>query len=202
MQDRLTNINQGVVTQAVNDNLIETYAARYVTPKTDSEAIETLILVFKDILGDGSISNDVKDGIGEYFRILANRNLPAFEWLLEAFHVASKKEDHKRNFPYVVGMVRYWMKFGFGHIPAQEEEEVISYFEEVTGVGVTPRSRMLIQNLMATYGSIKVTIMISDLNVNKDISVLMAQLLKEYLDNKYPKKTKQHIAAGEQERSG
>jgi len=191
-----TSMDQDVVTQAVNDNLIETYAARYVTPRTGSEAIESLATVFKDILGDGIVSNDVRDGIGEYFRILSNRNLPAYEWLLEAFHVASKKEDHKRNFPYVVGMIRYWMKFGFGHIPAQEEEEVINHFEEVTGAMVTPRSRMLIQNLMGTYGAIKVTIMISNLSINKDISMLMAQLLKESMDSKYPKKGKQQVTTG------
>lgn len=177
-----------VVTQAVNDCLIQTYASKYETPKNDREAIESLIQVFKGILGNGGISSDVKDGIGEYFRILSNRHLPAFEWLLEAFHVASKKEDQKRNFPYVVGMIRYWMKYGFGHIPSQEEEEVVGFFEDTTGTEVTPKTRMLIQNLMGTYGSIKVAIMIANLSGNQDLSMLMAKLLKESMETKYPNK--------------
>jgi len=176
--------NSRPVTNAVADNLSETYAARYAKPKTDAEAIDKLVRIFKNLMGECPV--EVKNGIGEYYRILANRQLPAFEWMAEAFHVASKKEEQKRNFRYVVGMLRSWMKFGFGHIPSQEEEEVVNYFEEVTGTRVTPQARLLIQYLMGTYGAIKVTQMIGKLEKECDVSMLMAQILKSYLENKYP----------------
>ncbi|MGG1263794.1 hypothetical protein [Brevibacillus laterosporus] len=174
-------------TQEVSDNLKDTYAARYATPKNNSEAINILSSVFAEILGNGSISFEIRDGIGEYYRILSNRELPAFEWMMEAFHVASKKDNSKRNFPYVVGMLRVWMKYGFGHVPSQEEEDIVTYFEEITSTEVTPKARLLIQNLMGTYGGIKVTIMIGQLNNNKDLSMIMAEILKNSMDEKYSK---------------
>lgn len=177
-------IKDNSVSDSVADNLMQTYSARYVKPDNDAEAIVRLGDIFKDLMGH--ISIEIRDGIGEYYRILSNRGLPAYEWLLEAFHVASKKEDHKRNFPYVVGMIRCWMKYGFGHIPSQEEEEVVSYFEEVTGTEVTPQARLVIQYLMGTYGAIKVTRMIGSLERDRDLSYLMVQVLKHSLEEKFP----------------
>lgn len=174
------------LTEAVRDNLTESYALRYKKPSDDAAAILELVHTFNKLMGYSTA--DVKDGIGEYFRLLSNRQLPAFEWILEAIHVASKKDDHKRNFPYVVGMIRSWMKYGFGHIPSQEEEEVVSYFEEVTGVEVLPQTRLVIQNLMGVYGAIKVTRMIAHLERNHDISMLMAHVLKSSLEEKFPDK--------------
>jgi hypothetical protein len=170
----------------VAEILVDTYAIRYVKPSTDLSAIHNLADTFKALMGH--CTTEIQDGIGEYYRILTNRELPAFEWLLEAFHVASKKDDRKRNFPYVVGMIRCWMKYGFGHIPSQEEDEVISYFEEVTGTEVTPQTRLLIQNLMGTYGAIKVTRMVGGLERGRDISFLMAYVLKGSLEEKFPVK--------------
>lgn len=181
---KVSTVESSPVTEAVADNLTETYSSRYVKPSSDAAAIAELARIFQDLMGECSV--EVKDGIGEYYRILTNRQLPAFEWMLEAFHVASKKEDHKRNFRYVIGMIRQWMKYGFGHIPSQEEEEVVGYFEEVTGTEVTPQARLVLQNLMGTYGAIKVTMMIGRLEKESDMSMLMAQILKDTLEERYP----------------
>lgn len=172
------------VMEKVKDNLTSTYASRYVKPSEDAAAITELGTVFEKLMG--YCTAEVRDGIGEYYRILKNRNLPAFEWILEAFHVTSKKEEHKRNFPYVVGMLRSWMKYGFGHIPSQEEDEVVSYFEEVVGEGVSPQTRLVLQHLMGTYGAIKVTRMIGKMERDCDLSLIMAQALKESLEAKFP----------------
>lgn len=170
--------------ESVSANLVEVYAGRYVKPDNDVAAITSLGTAFKDLMGYCTV--EVRDGIGEYYRILSNRQLPAFEWILEAFHVASKKDDHKRNFPYIVGMLRQWMKYGFGHIPSQEEEEVVSYFEEVTGSPVSPQTRLILQNLMGNYGAIKVTRMVGGLERDHDLSFLIAQVLKGSLEEKFP----------------
>lgn len=181
--DKLTDLfgKDAPVSEPVADNLIQTYATRYEKPSDDSEAIAQLGDIFNDLMG--YVSDDVREGIGEYYRILSNRSLPAFEWILEAMHVASKKGDQKRNFPYVVGMIRRWMKYGFGYIPSQEEEEVVDYFEEVTGMEVTTKARTVIQHLMGTYGAIKVTRMIGSLS--KDRDYYMACILKQLLEEKY-----------------
>lgn len=178
------SINENPINEPVVQNLTEVYEKRYVKPSSDVSAIAALGDIFRDLIGECTI--EVRDGIGEYYRILMNRGLPAFEWLLEAFHVASKKDDQKRNFRYVVGMVRQWMKFGFGHIPSEEEQEVITYFEEVTGSEVTAQTRLLLQNLMGNYGAIKVTRMIGSLERDHDFSLLIASVLKNTMEDKFP----------------
>lgn len=183
-QVQTTEAAANPVTDEVRENLVATYSTRYKKPTGDVAAINSLGDIFKTLMGFCSV--EIRDGIGEYYRILANRGLPSYEWILEAMHVASKKDDNKRNFPYVVGMLRMWMKFGFGHIPSQEEEEVVNYFEEVTGTEVTPQTRLLLQNLMGTYGAIKVTRMIGSLERDRDLSYLMAQVLKGTLEEKFP----------------
>lgn len=171
------------VTDAVTDNLTATYANRYTKPASDEEAIEELARIFQTLMGE--CPDEVKDGIGEYYRILTNRHLPAFEWMAEAFHVVSKKEEQKRNFRYVVGMLRSWMKYGFGYIPSQEEAELVSYFEEVTGTETSTQARLMLQHLMGVYGVIKVTRMIGYLEKEADHSYIMAQALKTLLEEKF-----------------
>jgi hypothetical protein len=189
------SIKDTPVTESVVGNLTETYASRYIKPDSDAAAIAALGDIFRDLMGHVTV--EIRDGIGEYYRILSNRGLPAYEWLLEAFHVASKKEDHKRNFPYVVGMIRCWMKYGFGHIPSQEEEEVVSYFEEVIGKEVTPQARLIIQHLMGVYGAIKVTRMIGYLERDQDRSILMAQALRHLLEEKFPDVKEKSLNVGQ-----
>lgn len=168
-------------------SLREYYAKKYGTPKNDEEALEILNDVYKELI-QSNFTLEEKEGISEYYRIISGRNLPAFEWLLEAFHVVSKKNSDKRNFGYIVGMIRTWLKYGFGHIPNSEEAEVIDYFEEISGVPITLEARLIIENLMGRFGAIAVTRMIGSLKDNADISVLMAKLLKELIEVRYDDK--------------
>lgn len=169
-------------------SLKEYYEERYGKPSGDKETLEMLCNVFKDLMQYNFITNEVREGISEYYRLIQNRGLPAYEWMLEAFHVVSKKVSEKRNFPYVIGILRGWLKFGFGHIPSQEEEEIVDYFQEVTGTEVSSDTRQILQNLMGRYGVVRMTRVISSLPKEKeslDLSKIMAELLSELLENKY-----------------
>lgn len=170
-----------------NDQIIsmtQYYTNKYGTPTDDNDAIYKLVTIYKDLFGDIP-TQEVKDGIAEYFRIISNRELPAYLWILESLHVTSKKDKSKRNFPYCVGMLRTWMKYGFGHIPNQEEDELVAYFQEITGFDVSYKARQVIQTLMGKYGLIKVTRMIGDLKDGTDKSLLMVLQLQTLMDGKY-----------------
>ncbi|WP_027417064.1 hypothetical protein [Aneurinibacillus terranovensis] len=176
------------------------YIRRYGKPANDNEAIELLADIFKELMDSQTVTMEIKDGIADYYHILLNRDVPAFEWMVEAFHVTSKKDSHKRNFPYVCGMLRQWLKHGYGHIPSQEEEDIINYFEEVSGEETTMEARWLIKKYMATYGAIKVTRMIGSLHKSNDVSYIMALVLGELLQIKFgdtmPNKTSSTGATG------
>lgn len=169
-------------------SLKEYYEERYGKPNGDRETLDVLYDIFKELMHYNFVTAEVKEGISEYYRLIQNRGLPAYEWILEAFHVVSKKSVEKRNFPYVIGMLRGWLKFGFGHIPSQEEEEIVDYFQEVTGTEVSSDTRQLLQNMMGRYGVLKMTRMISSLPKEKDnldLSKVMAEKLSELLASKY-----------------
>lgn len=175
------------MTDAQITNMEEYYAKRYGVPENDKDAIEKLYNIYADLFKD-TPNSDIKEGIAEYYRILINRDLPAYTWLLEALHITSKKSTDKRNFSYIVGMLRTWMKHGFGYIPNQEEEEIVEYFEQVTGHEVTPKSRKLLQNLMGRFGCVKVTIMINKLKNNEDMSLLFMLKLRELCEENLEEK--------------
>lgn len=160
------------------------YTNRYGTPSNDNDAIEKLIQIYKDLFHE-TPSTEVQEGIGEYYRIISGRDLPAYSWLLESLHVTSKKDKGKRNFPYAVGMLRTWLKYGFGHIPNQEEDELIEYFTEVTGYECSLKARRVLQTLMGKYGLIKVTKMINELKNDGDMSLIMMLKLSSIMDDKY-----------------
>lgn len=160
------------------------YAEMYGNPTSDSDAINKLADIYEDLF-DEVPTQEVKEGIAEYYRILINRGLPAYLWILEGLHVTSKKEKSKRNFPYVVGMLRTWMKYGFGHIPNQEEEELIEYFKEVTGFEVSLKARRVMQSLMGRFGLVKVTRMINELKNDTDMSLILMLQLQTMMEDKF-----------------
>lgn len=107
-----------------------------------------------------NITKEEQDAIGEYYRMLENRGLPAYHWMSEIFSIISKKEKSKKNIRYAIGMIRAWSKFGFGHIPSQEEKDLVEYFEEITGMEATPEIIAKIKKSLGEYGIVKVTRMI------------------------------------------
>lgn len=172
------------MTEAQVIEINQYYEKRYGTPKNDQEALDTLARVYQELFKEDP-PQEIKDGIAEYYRLLQCRGLPAYSWILEALHVTSKKEDGKRNFSYAVGMLRMWMRYGFGHIPNQEEDDVVDYFEEVTGQEVTIQARRVIQQLLGEYGCIKTTKAIAELHHKEDLSLILALHLKSLLDDIY-----------------
>lgn len=186
--DMETENNLVKVQKHTQSTLIEHYSEKYGKPKTDEDSIRQLCIIYRDLMNVVVLSKDVSDGIGEYFRVINHRGLPAFEWILEAIHVTSKKSQEKRNFKYIVGMLRQWLKYGFGHIPNAEETEIMEYFEETVGANISTEARGIIENLMGTYGAIKVTRMIGSLETGDiDVSLVKANSLKELMQTKYSK---------------
>ncbi|MGG3801230.1 hypothetical protein [Metabacillus fastidiosus] len=70
-------------------------------------------------------------------------------------------------------MLKNWIKYGFGHMPNQEEDEIVTYFEEVTGFEITYKARRVLQTLIGKYGVIKVTRMINELKADTDKSLIL-----------------------------
>jgi len=172
-----------LINNRTKDNLIMYYAAKYNKPENDAEAVTVLVTSFGANVG--RVTNDVREGIAEYYRVLLNRSLPAFEWIMEAIHVASKKESNKRNLPYIIGMIRTWMQYGFGHIPSGDEEEIMGFFSEITGLPVTMQSRSIVQELIGKYGAVKAMRVLGGMQGKVDVSALFASALKEAMEEKY-----------------
>jgi hypothetical protein len=171
--------------QKTTQTLEEYYYEKYGTPKSDLEAVRLLSTAYEELIG--GITPEISEGIAEYYRIIAHRGFPPFHWIIESFHVVSKKEPSKRNFKYVVGMLRSWMRNGFGHIPTQEEDDVVSFMQEIIGCELTYEARQVIQSLLGTYGATKIAYMIHELK-NVDYSYYMALSLKDILIEKFGEK--------------
>jgi hypothetical protein len=163
-------------------SLQQHYFDKYGAPTNDLEATALLNTIYSELISP--LTPEVAEGIAEYYRIISTRGLPAFHWLVESFHMVSKKARSKQTFPYVVGMLRSWMKFGFGHVPNSEETDVVSFLEEVTEVEVSVNARRVIQNLLGTFGAIKCAICIPELK-GMDFSYYVALSLKDVLEKKY-----------------
>lgn len=166
------------------NSMTKHYHEKYGTPTDDRDAIYKLTTIYKELFEEVP-AQDIKDGIAEYYRILENRELPAYLWIVECLHITSKKDKSKRTFRYCVGMLRSWMKYGFGHIPNQEEDELAEYFEEVTGFDMDYRARRILQTMMGKYGLVKVTRMISDLKDEPNKSLIMMLQLQMMMTDKY-----------------
>lgn len=165
------------------------YKEKYGQPRTDNEAINKLLQVYKDLF-DVVPNKEVKEGLAEYYRILQNRDLPAYLWILESLHVTSKKGEDKRNFSYCVGILRQWMKYGFGHIPNQVEDELADYFSELFGTELEGEGRLILQNLMGSYSVVKVTKEIGTIpNLTQSE---MACAVMKYLQSRMKRKYGEH----------
>lgn len=162
------------------------YANVYGTPKDDEDALKTIREIFKEKMGYSFLKMDDQEALGEYYRMVLGRGLPAYEWVLEAIHVAGKKDPEKKNIRYVIGIIRDWLKNGFGHMPTDEETHIFEYFGEHTTHQPSDQAAAIIRRLMGTYGSVRVTRMIGQLTtVEADMSKLLAMDLEERLSNKY-----------------
>lgn len=167
-----------------NLTMSQHYINKYGEPKDNYDATYLLVSVYEELLEE-TATQEVRDGIAQYYKMLSNRELPAYEWILECLAITSKKEKSKRNFAYCVGMLRSWMTYGFGHIPNQEEDELVDYFQEVTGFAVNYKSRRILQSLMGKYGVIKITKMIGALKDDEEKSLVMMLHLQALMEKKF-----------------
>ena len=157
----------------------------YGIPKTDNEAITALYKMYQDLYGENVLTTVIEQGIEEQYFLIKSRGLPAYSWMAQAFHIVSKKSGEKRTFRYIVGMLRQWLKWGYGHLPSDEEEEIIDYFEEVTNESVNMESRDIIKKLMGQYGAIKVTRSIGDFKCGETKTKFFAMILEQIMKEKY-----------------
>jgi hypothetical protein len=166
------------------DSLKEHYDTLYgEEPLTDKEVIERLDNVFHKVMHSANLS-DLKQRIAEQYRWLKSQGVPAYYWMLEAFHVTSKKKYGKRTFNYAVGMLRNWLRYGFGYMPTQEENELVEYLEEMIDMELSYESKRLLKQYMSHFGTIKVTRMIGTIS-KKDISYAVTLLLGDLLQQKF-----------------
>lgn len=167
------------------DSLPSYLEEKYGVPANDEEAVYFLQEIFKEQLKKSFLTMSDKEGLEEQYNLLMSRNLPAFKWIAEAIHIVSKKEEGKQNLRYIVGMMRHWMKWGYGHIPSEEEDELTDYFEEVTQLEMSPQARSVMKTLMGEYGGIKIARMMPKLKEEEDFSLILMQRLSLILNNKY-----------------
>ena len=162
-------------------DITDYYYKKHGKPESSGDALNKLYDVYIELFKLDRLDSDTKEGIAEYHRILSARGLPAYEWILEAIHVTSKKDSTKRNFGYIVGMLRQWMVNGFGYIPTTEENEVIDYFEEILGDKVSLQARQVIQRLMGEHGAVKLARKIGSIQ-NQGADYLLATHLEHLLE--------------------
>lgn len=135
--------------------------------------IEALYTLFMDKMESNRITSQEKEGIGEYYRIIESRGLPAYQWMVEAINVLGKKDRQKRNIRYLVGIIRGWLKFGFGHLPSQEERDVVDFFEDVIGQEASQEAIHMIKQAMGKYGVVKLTRAIAKVETDKGLYMMV-----------------------------
>lgn len=156
---------------------LQVYYSKFFVPKTVNEEIELIVRVYSDRI---QLANDTTiEGIREYYNILNERGADALLWLLEAITCASKKHGDKRNFGYIVGMLRNWMKNGFGHIPSQEFDQVCSFIEEDFDISLSREARQQVSNLLGKHGAVAVTRALS--KAQFDISNVLIQAIDQHI---------------------
>lgn len=128
------------------------------------------------------ITQSETEALGEYYRMVQGRNLDAFEWIAEAIMVTSKKEPAKRNIPYMAGMIRKWLVYGFGYIPTQEEEMLANFIEDDFSVSLNRHARNILQELLGKYGAVNLTRLISKEGSDIDLSVGIMLAIKNHIE--------------------
>lgn len=149
-------------------------------PLNENQAIEKVCKIYQEVMNVQELTVEIRQGIAEKYRLLNSHNLPAYYWLVEAIYVTSKKKPEKRTFKYLVGILKGWQRSGFGYSPSSEEAEIMDYIAEQTGIELGLESRKLLRTLLASYGLIKMTRIISQLKVS-DGSFALALYLAELL---------------------
>ena len=163
--------------------LEEFYYNKYGKPKDDKEAISLLCTIYEEQMRM-PITPEICSGIGEYYRLIAKQGFPAFHWLVEAISVTSKKASHKRNFRYIAGIIRSWLKFGFGYIPFKENTDILELFKKTVRTEISKDAQNLIRQMLGQYGVVKCASAIPELR-GVDHSFIMAVMLKDILEKKY-----------------
>ena len=166
-------------------NLRNHYDKIYDKPQSDSEAISLLCNVYSEEMKK-TINQEVKDGIGEYYRQLLGKGLPSYYWILEAIHRTAKKREEKRHFRYVVGTLKNWSLYGFGNTYTGEEEEIFDYFSEITNFELTHDSRKVISALMGRYGAFKVMRNMPSVS-QVDVALILSEILANKMIDRYDK---------------
>jgi len=140
--------------------------------ETPKDPLSSLNDLFLEKTRHHTLSMHDREAIGEYYRVIENRGLPAYQWMAEVFTMLGKKEMQKRNMRYAVGILRSWLKFGFGHIPSAEERDILAFFEEVIGQEASPEAVHMIQQAMGEHGVVKLTRAIAKVEQDKGVFMM------------------------------
>lgn len=165
--------------------LKKTYDERHgLKPSSDYDSIRKLHAAYCSVMAVETMTQEEKDGIGDYYRRIKQMGEPAYYWVLDAIYVTSRKGQAKRKFEYFIGILKTWMKYGYGYVPSSENEEIVEYFEETVEEQLPDSLRHIISELMANFGAVQVTRMIGSLkSYSKSHAYVL--LLKELLHEKY-----------------
>lgn len=127
------------------------------------------------------------EGLQEYWNMLEGRDLDAYVWLHEAITIASKKNSDKRHFQYIVGMLRNWIKFGFGNIPSDEERNLLIQVEEKLGdITLSDKARTVFYRMMGNYGCIRTLVALFQTDIPEvDMAYLYALQVEKYLQAQF-----------------
>lgn len=174
----------------LESKLLNQYNEKYGTPTSKEDELQYLVDIYKEIVTSSPITLEMKEAIAEQYYLMESKGLPAYLWLMEAFHSVSRKAAQKRNLNYCIGMIRYWEKWGFKQAPAFEEKQLMSIFEDVAKVEMSLKARTVLQELMGIYGAISVTKALVDIghsnNSPFDEALIKINILKQYMGDKFP----------------
>ena len=150
-------------------------------PSDIREELELIKDVYTERVNENATQGEI-EALGEYYRMVQGRNLDAFEWLMEAILVTAKKEPAKRNVPYMAGMLRKWLVYGFGYIPTQEEEMLANFIEEDFNITLNRHARNILQEILGKYGAVNLTRLISKEGSEIDLSVGIMLAIKNHIE--------------------
>ncbi|MGG1263883.1 hypothetical protein [Brevibacillus laterosporus] len=174
-----------------NEELVllkQTYDERHgLKPESDYDCIRKLHAIYASVMGIERMSQEEKDGIADYYRRIRQKGVPAYYWLIDAIYITSRKGEGKKKFEYLIGILKKWMKYGYGFVPSDEENEIVDYFEEIVGEDLEDSHRYIMGELITGYGAVAVTRMIGSLDHHSK-SYAYLTLLRDLLESRYATK--------------
>lgn len=164
--------------------LRETYDKKYgEKPDSEFESLCKIHGIYGHVMGLDVTKGEIEE-LNRIYKTISGTGSPAYYWIIEAIHIASRRSEVKDKFDYIIGTLRKWLNNGYGYMPSSEEAEIIDYFEEVVGEDMPDSHKYLVADLMNGYGSVAVTRAIGSLSQHSK-SYAFLTLLRDILQDRY-----------------